>query len=175
MNLRLLKIFSLLIGLSFGVSAFASDDDSSRKSSSLPAITVKDVDGAPVNFAEYIHPGQLTVVSFWATWCKPCLVELGNMDNLYEDWKKNYNVRIIAVSIDDSRTAPKVKPYVTSKNWTFDILLDLNSNLRRAMNVTNPPTTFLLDKTGKVVFTHTGYLEGDEAELEEKIKEYAGH
>jgi thioredoxin-related protein len=70
---------------------------------------------------------------------------------------------------------PKVKPLVTAKNWTYDILVDLNSDLRRALNVTNPPTTFLIDKNGKIVFTHTGYLEGDENELEEKIKELTGN
>jgi peroxiredoxin len=83
-------------------------------------------------------------------------------------------VRLIAVSVDDSRTAPKVKPLVTSKNWTYDILIDINSDLRRALNVTNPPTTFLIDKQGKIVYTHTGYLEGDELELEKKIAELAG-
>ena len=53
----------------------------------------------------------------------------------------------------------------------FDILLDLNGDVQRAMNVANPPVTFLIDQNGKIVYTHTGYVEGDEYELEEKIKE----
>ena len=83
-------------------------------------------------------------------------------------------MRLVAVSVDDSRTIPKVKPLVTSKNWPYDVLIDPNGDLRRAMNVTNPPTTFLIDKAGNIVFTHTGYLEGDENELEEKIAALVG-
>jgi len=170
------KNILLSIVLFLGASSLiqAKDDDTSKVSSSLPAVSVKDLNGQPVNFAEFAANGQITIISFWATWCKPCLVELTNIDNVYEEWQKKYNVRLIAVSVDDSRTAPKVKPLVTSKNWTYDFLIDGNSDLRRALNVTNPPTTFLLDKTGKIVFTHTGYLEGDEIELEQKIAQLAG-
>jgi peroxiredoxin len=170
---KLLSISCLLLfsALNF---ALATDADTTKAKSALPAVTLKDVNGQSVNFAEYANTGQITIVSFWATWCKPCIVELTNIDNVFEDWQKKYNVRLIAVSVDDSRTAPKVKPFVTSKNWPFDVLIDLNSDLRRAMNVTNPPTTFLLDKTGKIVYTHTGYLEGDENELEKKIAELSG-
>ncbi|NUM31166.1 MAG: TlpA family protein disulfide reductase [Bacteroidetes bacterium] len=165
---------SILLTFLFSTVVCANDDDST-KSNSLPQITVKDIDGKSVNFAQSITPGQITIVSFWATWCKPCLQELVNIDNLYEDWQKKYNVKLIAVSIDDSRTAPKVKPLVTSKNWTYEILIDINSDLKRAMNVTNPPTLFLIDKNGKIVFTHTGYIEGDENELEKKIAELTSH
>lgn len=172
--MKKISILSIILFFSALSQIQAKDDDTAKVASSLPSVSVKDLNGQPVNFAEFAAKGQITVVSFWATWCKPCLVELTNIDNVYEEWQKKYNVRIIAVSVDDSRTMPKVKPLVTSKNWTFDFLIDANSDLRRALNVTNPPTTFLLDKTGKIVFTHTGYLEGDENELEHKIAELAG-
>lgn len=167
------KLITLTLLLCFAAFANATDSDTA-KSNSLPSVSVKDINGQPVNFAEFANNGQITIVSFWATWCKPCLVELVNIDNVYEEWQEKYKVRLIAVSVDDSRTAPKVKPLVTSKNWTYDVLIDINSDLRRALNVTNPPTTFLIDKQGKIVYTHTGYLEGDELELEKKIAELAG-
>lgn len=170
---KLFLLFSLLSFLTFN-NALGSDEDSVKKSNSLPAISVKDLNGQPVNFAEFAANGQITIVSFWATWCKPCLQELNNIDNVYEEWQKKYNLRLIAVSVDDSRTAPKVKPLVTAKNWTYDVLIDLNGDLRRALNVTNPPTTFLIDKEGNIVYTHTGYLDGDENELEKKIIDIAG-
>lgn len=168
-------VLLIMLVITAGTTVFASGDDSTKASTNLPSIMVKDINGAPVNFAEFAANGQITIVSFWATWCKPCILELNNIDAVYEEWQKKYNVRLIAVSVDDSRTMPKVKPLVTAKNWTYDILVDLNSDLRRALNVTNPPTTFLIDKSGKIVFTHTGYLEGDENELEEKIKELTGN
>ena len=167
------KLITITLLLCFAAFANANDSDTA-KSNSLPSVSVKDMNGQSVNFAEFANNGQITIVSFWATWCKPCLVELVNIDNVYEEWQEKYKVRLIAVSVDDSRTAPKVKPLVTSKNWTYDNLIDINSDLRRALNVTNPPTTFLIDKQGKIVYTHTGYLEGDELELEKKIAELAG-
>ncbi|MCB9252699.1 MAG: TlpA family protein disulfide reductase [Flavobacteriales bacterium] len=167
----ILTLFCAFAATSF---LFANPDDSTGTKSTLPSVTVVDLDGQNVNFAEFAANGQITIVSFWATWCKPCLVELSNVDNVYEEWQEKYNVRLIAVSIDDSRTVTKVKPMVNAKNWPYDFLIDGNSELRRAMNVTNPPTTFLLDKNGNIVFTHTGYLEGDEFELEEHIKKLAG-
>lgn len=162
-NILTLIVFLMLSGLVKAV------DPDSTKSSAIPSVLVKDLNGQSVNFPDAFTKGQITVISFWATWCKPCLVELGNIDNVYSDWKEKYNVKLIAVSVDDSRTIPKVKPMVTSKNWEYDVLIDANGDLRRAMNVTNPPTTFLIDQNGQIVYTHTGYLEGDEIELEKKI------
>src|SRR5688500_6258277 len=71
---KLILCFSLLSFLS-AFNALAIGEDSTKKNGSLPSILVKDMNGQPVNFAEFITPGQITVVSFWATWCKPCIVE----------------------------------------------------------------------------------------------------
>jgi cytochrome c biogenesis protein CcmG/thiol:disulfide interchange protein DsbE len=163
---------SLILFLSSFVKANNSD---TAKSNTLPAISVKDMNGQSVNFNEFVGTGQITVISFFATWCKPCLVELNNIDALYSEWQEKYKMKLVAVSVDDSRTSNKVKGMVTSKGWTYDVLIDLNGDLRRALNVTNPPTTFLIDKNGKIVYTHTGYLEGDELELEKKIAELAAN
>ena len=110
-------------------------------------------------------------ISFWATWCKPCIKELKNVNSLLDEWIEEYDVELVAVSVDDSRNAVKVKPTVNALNWDFDVLLDPNGDLQRAMNVANPPVTFLIDQEGNIVYTHTGYVEGDEYELEDHIKE----
>ena len=93
------------------------------------------------------------------------------MNSLLDEWIEEYDVELVAVSVDDSRNAVKVKPTVNALNWDFDILLDPNGDLQRAMNVANPPVTFLIDQEGNIVYTHTGYVEGDEYELEDHIKE----
>ena len=62
---------------------------------------------------------------------------------------------------------------VEGKGWDFDILLDVNSDLKRAMNVSNPPHTFLFDGNGKLVYQHTGYIEGGEDDLYEEILKVA--
>jgi peroxiredoxin len=139
----------------------------------LPDINLKDINGKLVNVGDYSKKGKIVVVSFWATWCTPCKKELNNINELYEEWKSKYDIIVVAVTIDNARNVMKVKPYVDGQAWPFDILLDVNSDLMRAMNVINPPHTFLIDKTGNVVYSHTGYLEGDEFTLEEKIKALA--
>lgn len=136
----------------------------------LPDINLKDINGKLVNVGDYSKKGKIIIVSFWATWCTPCKKELNNINDLYEEWKSKYDITVVAVTIDNARNVMKVKPYVDGQAWPFDVLLDVNSDLMRAMNVINPPHTFLIDKTGNVVYSHTGYLEGDEYTLEEKIK-----
>lgn len=136
----------------------------------LPDLSLKDINGKMVNVKDYAKKGKMVIISFWATWCAPCKKELNNINELYEEWKTKYDVIVVAVSIDNARNVMKVKPYVDGQAWPFDVLLDVNSDMMRAMNVVNPPHTFLLDKTGNIVYSHTGYLEGDEFTLEEKMK-----
>ncbi|MBX2902442.1 MAG: TlpA family protein disulfide reductase [Chitinophagales bacterium] len=139
----------------------------------LPSLTLNDVNGKRVTVSDYAKTGQITVVSFWATWCVPCKKELGNISELYEEWQQKYNMKLVAVSIDDSRSSSKVKPYTDSQRWEYDILLDPNQDLKRELNIQSIPFTILLNKKGKIVYTHTGYVDGDELVLEEEIKKFA--
>jgi len=163
--------FSLITLFILSGSAFANLADSSRRvpTATLPEVTVKDVDGKNINLGDYGRKGELTVISFWATWCKPCILELKNIDLVLEEWTEKYGVSLVAVSVDDARNSMKVKPFVTGQGWTFDILMDPNGDLQRALNVTNPPMTFLINKEGKIAYMHSGYLPGDEFELEKEI------
>ena len=83
-------------------------------------------------------------------------------------------MKIFAVSIDDSRSTAKVKPFVEGKGWEFEVLMDVNKDLARAMNVNNPPYTFLFDGKGKMVYQHSGYIDGSENDLYEEILKAAG-
>ena len=161
-------LISVLV-LLFTLNTIAQNNNSSL--SSLPEITLKNIDGKDVKLSDYGANQKITVISFWATWCKPCIKELKNMNVLLEDWVDNYNMELVAISLDDSRNAGKVKPTVNALNWDFDVLLDPNGELQRAMNVANPPVTFLVNQSGHIVYTHTGYVEGDEYDLEDHIKE----
>ena len=138
---------------------------------SVPDIDVKDMEGNNVSFKSAIDTNKLTIVSFWATWCGPCIKELEAINEVYEDWQTEYNVDLIAVSIDDSRNSKKVKPKVLGLGWDYTVLLDENSDLARAMNVVNPPMLFVINQRGEVVYTHAGYSPGSEDELEEKLEE----
>lgn len=137
----------------------------------LPAVNVKTIDGATFNTANINNNGQPIIIDFWATWCKPCVQELTAISDLYEDWQKTTGVKIYAVSIDDARNSARVKPFVNARGWEYQILLDPNADLKRAMNVGDIPHTFLINGKGEIIFQHAGYAPGDENELYEKLLE----
>jgi len=90
----------------------------------LPNVDVKKIDGSSFNFKNIDNNGNPIVISFWATWCKPCTKELNNIAELYEDWQDETNVKLVAVSIDDRRSQSKVAPYVNSSGWEYEIYID---------------------------------------------------
>ncbi len=138
----------------------------------IPDIKITDLEGNVENSIEVIkNEGSPMVISFWATWCKPCIKELMNIDEYYEDWQDETGVKLFAISIDDNRSSHRVSPFVNAKDWDYEVFLDANGDFKRAMNVVNVPHTFLIDEKGKIVWQHTSYAEGDEIELYEKIKE----
>ena len=168
----MLKYTLTFIVVIFTTTVFSQTTDSTI--SELPNISLKNIDGEDVNFSEFGKNGKITIISFWATWCKPCIRELKNVSDLLDEWIEEYDVELVAVSVDDTRNIAKVKPFVSGRGWDFQVLLDPNGDLQRAMNVVNPPVTFLIDKDGKIIYSHVGYVDGDEYELDGKIKIAAG-
>lgn len=168
-NFTIMKnlLFALTISL-FTLTAM------SQNGQTMPDISLKTIKGQTVNVKDYSKNGKITVISFWATWCKPCIKELANVNEVLDEWKQKYGIELVAVSTDNARNVMKVKPFVDSQGWEFECLLDVNEDLRRAMNTNSIPFTVVLDKTGKIVYTHIGYIEGDEVALEEKLKSIAG-
>ena len=97
-------------------------------------------------------------------------MELSTFAELYEEWQEETGMKIFAVSIDDSRTQAKVQPLVNTSEWEYEILLDVNSEFKRAMGVNNPPHTFVVNGKGEIVWQHVGYAPGDEEGLIEAIR-----
>ena len=141
--------------------------------SQLPNINLKDVNGVTKNLSKYSNNGNPIIISFWATWCKPCKAELNTIAEEYDDWTEETGVKLIAVSIDDSRSSTRVEPYINAQGWEYLVLLDPNGDLKRAMNVNNVPHTFLVDGNGKIVWDHNNYSPGDEEELYEELVKIA--
>lgn len=136
----------------------------------LPSVDLKTLDGKSINTKELSNEGKPFAVCFWATWCKPCLMELSTFAELYEEWQEETGMKIYAVSIDDSRTQSKVQPLVNTAEWEYEVLLDVNSEFKRAMGVNNPPHTFVVNGKGEIVWQHVGYAPGDEEGLIEAIR-----
>lgn len=146
-------------------------NDNSRM---LPNVEVKTLDGKTVKIQDYHKPGNLTILSFWATWCHPCMRELDAISELYPEWQDKYNVQLVAVTIDNARALAKVKPLVLQKGWDYTILSDAKQELQKALNFQVIPQTFLVIKDGRIVYDHSGYTPGDEYQLEDQLKALAG-
>ena len=160
----------LLIFVAVMISTLSIYAQSSTFKSILPSITVNTLEGKPIKASEFSNDGKPFVICFWATWCKPCLMELNTMAELYEEWQTETGIKIYAVSIDDARTCPKVKPLVSGSDWDYEVMLDQNSELKRALGVNNPPHTFIVNEKGEIVWQHVGYAPGDEENLIEVYK-----
>jgi peroxiredoxin len=137
----------------------------------LPAVMLRTPEGETVRADTLHNNGKPIVLNFWATWCKPCLVELATLHRLYPRWQEETGVRIVAVSIDDARTSAKVAPLVRARGWRFAVYIDENGELRRALNVADIPHTFVLDGSGRIVWQHQSYIPGDEERLYAVLKE----
>ena len=140
-------------------------------SAQLPAVNLKTIDGKTINTAELSNVGKPFIIIFFATWCKPCNRELKAIQEVYADWQDETGVKVIAISIDQAQNIQKVKPLVDGNGWEFDILLDPNSDFKRAMGVNMIPHVFIIDGKGNIVESRSGYTEGGEEHLIEKVRE----
>ena len=140
----------------------------------LPAITLRSMDGKEVRTDTLSNNGKPIIIDFFATWCKPCNRELKAINEVSEDWQEETGVKLIAVSIDEAQNINKVKPMVDGFGWPYEVLLDPNSDFRRALGIQMIPYTLIVDGQGKIVYKHNGYTDGAEEELIEKVRELVG-
>jgi cytochrome c biogenesis protein CcmG/thiol:disulfide interchange protein DsbE len=165
-----MKKITLLFGLLICIITATTAQTEDRK---IPAADVKTLDGKTINTTTLSNDGKPMFISFWATWCSPCKAELNAIAEDYDEWKKETGVRVIAVSIDDSRNMSKVAPYVSGKNWDFQVLLDPNGDFKRVMNVNNVPHSFIVNGKGEIVWQQNSSAPGDEDKIFELIKKVA--
>jgi cytochrome c biogenesis protein CcmG, thiol:disulfide interchange protein DsbE len=159
------KLIVVAIALFLGISLIAQETKTDKVLFKMPSVNVVDLNGKKFNTADLGNNGKPYIISFWATWCKPCVKELTTIAEVYTDWQEETGVKIIAVSIDDSRSSSQVKTLVNGKNWEYEVLLDANSDFKRAMNVNAVPHTFIVNGKGEIVWQHTSFSEGSELEL----------
>lgn len=137
----------------------------------LPEVQLKDLAGKTVNSAKLSNDGKPFVISFFATWCKPCNRELSAIAEVYEEWQEETGVKLYAISVDQAQNVNKVKPLVDANEWEYDVLLDTNSDLLRALGIQMIPHVLIFDGEGKLVESRSGYTEGSEGHIIEKVRE----
>lgn len=153
----------LLVLFVFGMFCLAAE-------AQLPSVTLKDISGQTVRMDTISNGGKPIIIDFFATWCKPCNRELSAISEVYEDWQVETGVKLIAISIDQAQNIHKVKPLVDQLGWAYEVLLDPNSDFRRALGGQLIPYTLVLDGNGKIIYKHQGYTDGEEMELIEEVR-----
>ena len=157
-----MKAFLLAVSLFITSVAFAQ----------IPSVRVENSKGEVFETKSLLDLGKPAIISFWSTSCKPCIRELDAIYDALPDWKETADFNVVAVSTDDSRLLAKARSFSEGRGWgeDFILLFDKNQDFMRAMNVSVVPHVFVVDAKGKVVYSHTSYIPGNEVELLEAVK-----
>jgi len=161
-----MKIVLILFSIvAFSVSLFSQDKSEGIRKG--PDFTLENLDGNLVELYKEVGDGPI-LLSFWATWCKPCLEELNEYKQIYSEYKDK-GFKMYAISTDDENTVAKVKPLVKSKGYNFPVLLDTNSDAVRLYYAQSVPYSVILDKKGMIIYSHLGYMKGDEIKVKQIV------
>ena len=137
----------------------------------VPNVSLKTISGKSVQSVDIINDHGFSIISFWATWCIPCINELDAINDLYDSWNKSYNIKVLAISTDDARSKKRVRPMVSGKNWAFNVYSDTNQEFKRSLNVSGIPHTIVTYKS-EIIHRRIGYSPGEEKDLLKIISDY---
>lgn len=112
---------------------------------------------------------KLTLLDFWATWCKPCNKAIPELNKLYSQFHSK-GVNLIGINCDGPRSVAKVAPLSKSLQIEYPVLLDMNAELMNDLNLSAYPTLIMVNSSGKVVWIHEGYVPGDEMVIQKEIE-----
>ena len=137
----------------------------------IPDVGLKTLNGESIRSMELVNQDGFNIISFWATWCIPCINELDAINEVITQWNEKENIKVLAISTDDSRSKKRVRPLINGKDWIFDVISDTNQDFKRAMGVVGIPHTIITYKS-EIIHRRIGYTPGEEEELFEVISNY---
>jgi thiol-disulfide isomerase/thioredoxin len=111
---------------------------------------------------------KVYIIDFWASWCEPCKKALPALDTLYKQNKKKGLV-VIGINVDDEKQLGQ--DFLKSHGVSFPVIFDKGRALAEKIEISTMPTSYVLDKSGKVKFVHRGFVDGQEAEYAKQISE----
>lgn len=163
-----MKIFkTLLAALAIVLAAGAAQ-------AALPSVKLKDLKGKVVDTAKLNNGGKPMIITFFSKTCKPCHRELNAINEVYDEWVEETGVKLVAISTDKAQDAAKVKSTVDNSGWEYEILLDPNSEFMHAMGIQMIPHMLIIDGSGKIVESRSGYTDGGESHIIEKLRQITG-
>ena len=149
------------------LSASASAGNDTEPTANLD-FSIRDLDGKKIRLKELLNNGPV-LLDFWALWCIPCLKELPKIQEIRDRYHSR-GLTVVAINEDAPSDQSRVKPYIKRKRFHFRVVPDEDKELWYRFKVISLPTTLLLDTGGNIVYSHTGYKPGDEAEIAAQIE-----
>ena len=126
----------------------------------VPNLRLKMLNGKYAKLYDFLKDGPM-IIDFWATWCEPCKKQMRYLD-LFHNHFKGLGFKVLTVNTDTPKSMSKVKPYVRTKGFEFNVAVDPNSEIKKKLKIQQMPTTIIVDQDGTVVYRHKGYVPGDE-------------
>lgn len=157
------------IVFSIFVTSLAQSDSHSNSNRTAPNFKHENLDREIIELNNYLGKGPV-LLCFWSCCCKSAVAQVEAFSTAYEKFSDSGFV-MLAVSTDNENTVAKVKPFAKSKRFKFPVLYDTNGDVARIYYAFDVPFSVLIDTQGKIVYSHLGYIKGDEFELENKITE----
>ena len=162
------SLLIILIVNVFHVISLAQNDDPSSVGRTAPNFKLENLDREIIELNDFIGDGPI-LLCFWSSCCKSAVMQVEAFSSLYEEYKDE-GFLILAIATDDEKTVAKVKPYVKSKDYKFPVLYDTDGSVARTYYAFDVPFSVLINNSGIIVYSHLGYMKGDEIELEKNIK-----
>jgi peroxiredoxin len=150
-------VLAILVLILLAAAAFAD---------AMPDFKLPDMNNKNVSLQDLLGKGPI-LLDFWADYCQPCKIAMPYLNELA---LKYDSLTVVLVSIDAPKTQSKAKNYLKGKDYQFLALFDPDKTLTKKLNVSNPPHTFIIDKSGEIVYSHLGFEPGVEAEYEHQVR-----
>ena len=155
--------YFIVLMLSFSFS----EEINNSKYQKIPDITLKDINKKKIKLIDLAKDNYI-VFNFWNMACEPCKKEMKFLNEFHKKYNQ-YNFKIISINMDTPRSMSKVKKYVKSSNYEFDVLTDPRQDLFKKMGGAIMPFVVVVDNKGNIINKHVGYNLGDEVSLEQEI------
>ena len=140
--------------------------------STIPDLKVRLLNGTSTTLHQLSQDGPL-LIDFWATWCVPCKKVMKYLNQYHEEYAED-NFKVLMINTDTPRSLGKVRGFIKSQDYSFNVGMDPNKVLSKKLNGMIMPTLILVDKGGIIKWRHQGYVAGEELEIEKQIKQVLG-
>jgi peroxiredoxin len=159
----------LAVGLPAGIlilafvllgSGFAGDDKA-------PDFTLPNLTGEDVTLSDLLAKGPV-ILDFWATWCKPCIQGFPGLQTLLDEYKGR-GLTVVAISVDGPKTRARVAPFMRSKEYGFEVLLDTQGRVAQKYNAVAIPRTVLVNPEGGIAYATVGYRPSNHDLIEKEL------